>query len=179
LELGYRLKVLREAFGLSQRELAKRAGITNSNISMIEQGQISPSVQSLTKILDVFPVSLAEFFSNNLISDRSPVIYSSQMPADVSPEGALVRSCFQEGLTGDIRLSRMSIPSGSGDLIKPALQDIAGWVLSGELNLHLATRVFIVAKGDGFYIKREQLHRFVNAHAEMLELVVASLVSKQ
>ncbi|MDX1657167.1 MAG: helix-turn-helix transcriptional regulator, partial [Candidatus Competibacteraceae bacterium] len=36
-DLGARLRVVREARGLSQRELARRAGVTNGTISLIEQ----------------------------------------------------------------------------------------------------------------------------------------------
>src|SRR5690625_7931457 len=62
-DLGQRLKWVRERNGLSQRELARRAGVTNSNISMIEQGAVSPTVNSLTRLLDVIPLSLAQFFA--------------------------------------------------------------------------------------------------------------------
>lgn len=34
-ELAQRFKSLRKAYGLSQRELAKRTGVTNSSISII------------------------------------------------------------------------------------------------------------------------------------------------
>jgi len=37
LDLGARLKTIRKRLGLSQRELGKRAGVTNSTISMIEK----------------------------------------------------------------------------------------------------------------------------------------------
>ena len=62
-DLGGRLKSLREAHALSQRELAKRAGVSNAIISMIEQNRSSPSVGMLKKLLDGFPISLAEFFA--------------------------------------------------------------------------------------------------------------------
>ena len=38
--------------GLSQRELAKRAGVTNSTISLIESNGTNPSVGALKRILD-------------------------------------------------------------------------------------------------------------------------------
>ncbi len=62
LEFGRRLKLIRELFGYSQRELAKRAGITNSSISMVEQGLVSPSLHSLSLILGALPLSFADFF---------------------------------------------------------------------------------------------------------------------
>ena len=39
MDMGVRLKLVRERFGLSQRELAKRAGVTNASISLIEQNR--------------------------------------------------------------------------------------------------------------------------------------------
>ncbi len=61
--VGVRLKALREYHGWSQRELAKRAGVPNSAISVIEQGSVSPSVQSLEKVLKGFPLTLQHFFA--------------------------------------------------------------------------------------------------------------------
>ncbi len=48
---------------LSQRELAKRSGVTNSTISLIESNQMNPSVGALKRILDGMPMGLAEFFA--------------------------------------------------------------------------------------------------------------------
>ncbi|MBP8195099.1 MAG: helix-turn-helix transcriptional regulator, partial [Azonexus sp.] len=44
LDVGVRLQSIRKLKGLSQRELAKRAGVTNSTISMIEKNSVSPSI---------------------------------------------------------------------------------------------------------------------------------------
>lgn len=62
-QIGERLQAIRKFYGWSQRELAKRAGVANSAISVIEQDSVSPSVASLGKVLNGFPMSLAEFFS--------------------------------------------------------------------------------------------------------------------
>ena len=52
MDIGARLQLVRKSKGLSQRELAKRVGVTNSTISLIEQNKVSPSVSSLKKVLD-------------------------------------------------------------------------------------------------------------------------------
>ncbi len=67
--IGPRLKLLREFYGLSQRELAKRGGVPNSAISVIEQGSVSPSIQSLERVLKGFPLTLADFFAIDLDLD--------------------------------------------------------------------------------------------------------------
>src|SRR3981081_3254289 len=66
IDVGARLRGVRPTFGLSQRELARRAGVTNGLISLIEQNRVSPSVSSLRKVLDGVPMSLAEFFTLDL-----------------------------------------------------------------------------------------------------------------
>jgi transcriptional regulator with XRE-family HTH domain len=66
LDVGAHLKAVRQMYGLSQRELAKRAGVTNGLISLIEQNRVSPSVSSLKKVLDGIPMALAEFFTLDL-----------------------------------------------------------------------------------------------------------------
>ena len=63
IEIGSRLQTVRKHFELSQRELAKRSGVTNATISLVEQNKVSPSVSSLKKVLDGLPMSLADFFT--------------------------------------------------------------------------------------------------------------------
>ena len=63
LAVGARLRSVREQSGMSQRELAKRAGVTNATISLIEQESHAPSLASLHRILNAIPISMAEFFA--------------------------------------------------------------------------------------------------------------------
>ena len=64
IDVGVHLKAVRQVYGLSQRELAKRAGVTNGLISLIEQNRVSPStaVGSGDGIL----TALADFFTLDL-----------------------------------------------------------------------------------------------------------------
>lgn len=64
LDIGASLKAVRKLKGLSQRELAKRAGVTNSTISMIEKNSVSPSVSSLKKSVGWDPNVTSGFFLN-------------------------------------------------------------------------------------------------------------------
>ena len=74
IDVGGHLKAVRTMYGLSQRELAKRAGVTNGTISLIEQNRVSPSVSSLKKVLDGVPMSLAEFFTLDLQDQSAGVL---------------------------------------------------------------------------------------------------------
>ena len=55
MDIGHRLKAVRTKAALSQRELAKRSGVTNGFISQIEKNQVSPSVASCARCWKAFP----------------------------------------------------------------------------------------------------------------------------
>ena len=62
-DIGQRLRQLRQRHGLSQRELARRAGVSNATISMIESNQVSPSIAALKQILSAIDIGIADFFA--------------------------------------------------------------------------------------------------------------------
>src|SRR3984893_5519473 len=76
------LKAVRQMYGLSHREMAKRAGVTNGLIALIEQNRVSPSVSSLKKVLDGIPMSLADFFTLDL-AGKPQVFFPRDELADI------------------------------------------------------------------------------------------------
>jgi transcriptional regulator with XRE-family HTH domain len=50
-DIGVRLRQVRLANGLSQRALAKKTGVSNATISLIESNKLNPSVSVLKRIL--------------------------------------------------------------------------------------------------------------------------------
>ena len=57
-DVGTRLRKLREAHGLSQRELARRSNVSNAAISLIENNRTDPSLGLLKRVLEGIPVSV-------------------------------------------------------------------------------------------------------------------------
>jgi transcriptional regulator with XRE-family HTH domain len=57
-----KLRQLREGAGISQEELAARAGLDRSYISLVERGRRSPTVNTLAKIAAVLSVEIKDFF---------------------------------------------------------------------------------------------------------------------
>ncbi len=55
---------MREREGLTQKQLAKKSGLTQSNISNIEKGVTRPTVESLKKIADAFGKRLIVEFAD-------------------------------------------------------------------------------------------------------------------
>lgn len=56
------LKKLREKHAMTQQELADKAGVARSTISMIEQGENQPSVKLAKKLGEILDVPWENFF---------------------------------------------------------------------------------------------------------------------
>lgn len=59
IRLAMEIRALREARGLSQRELAERVGTTQSAIARLEGGNVSPSLLTLDKIAEALQAELS------------------------------------------------------------------------------------------------------------------------
>ena len=58
LDIAYALLEARENLNISQKELSKRTGVKQSNISRFESGRHSPTISTLQKIADGLGMSL-------------------------------------------------------------------------------------------------------------------------
>ncbi|MDE7087628.1 MAG: helix-turn-helix domain-containing protein [Clostridia bacterium] len=65
IEVGKRVRQLREEAGFSQNKLATKAGIAPSYIPDIEKGKKCPTVQTLGYICFGLGITLAEFFRDS------------------------------------------------------------------------------------------------------------------
>ena len=70
--LGPRLRALRLQAGLSQRELARRARMSNGAVSAIEADKVSPSVSALRQLLAPLGLSLGDFFAAEMPKEWLP-----------------------------------------------------------------------------------------------------------
>lgn len=84
MNIGKRLRRLRNDKGLTGYELEKLTGISQSIISRYETGIIEPPISSLKIICDALGISLSEFFdvNTNPIVLKELVEYSLNLPSE-------------------------------------------------------------------------------------------------
>lgn len=63
MDIGSKLKEIRTLKGLTQEELADRAELSKGFISQLERNLTSPSIATLTDILQCLGTTLGEFFN--------------------------------------------------------------------------------------------------------------------
>lgn len=61
---GKRLKFYRKKQGLSQEELAFKAGLDRTYIASVENGKRNVSIQTIAKFLNALNLSFTEFFED-------------------------------------------------------------------------------------------------------------------
>ena len=171
IDIGTRLRAVREGKGLSQRELAQRAGLTNGTVSMIEQNKTSPSVSSLKCLLDAIPMPLSEFFSEVEENGAPKYFYAADELTELSPQAAGYDAGARVSLRQLGQAARHSIqmlhetyPPGADtgpDMLKHEAEE-AGIVVSGIIEVMVADKSRVLNAGDGYLFDSRLPHRFRN-----------------
>jgi transcriptional regulator with XRE-family HTH domain len=177
LDVGARLHAIRKLKGLSQRELAKRAGVTNSTISMIEKNSVSPSISSLKKVLGGIPMSLVEFFSMDAAQDdQTQVVYKSDELIDIGSGAVTMKLVGRAFPERSLSFLDEIYPPGADtgrDMLRHEGEE-AGMLVEGRLELTVGDEVFILEQGDSYYFRSDQPHRFRNPFEQPARLVSAT-----
>ncbi len=170
LDFGARLKFIREYNGLSQRELAKRAGVPHSSISMIEQGLNSPSVNSLSKILAGIPMSIAHFFSCDITQLKDQIFRVAELEAHQKKisGNVIVQSIPMQNPSSVTRFEKVFYAPGSdtGEAPLYSAQAFSGLIVSGSIELTLNSEVSLLVAGDAFSLGAMQAYRLRNVSAK-------------
>jgi transcriptional regulator with XRE-family HTH domain len=175
IDVGGHLKAVRMMYGLSQRELAKRAGVTNGTISLIEQNRVSPSVSSLKKVLDGVPMSLADFFTLDL-QEAPQVFYSRDELTDVGDRDVSLRlvGAKRPNRSMNILHERYRPNADTGAEMLSHKGERGGIVLAGRIELTVGGQSRVLGPGDAYYFASAVPHRFRNVGSEPCEIVSAS-----
>lgn len=163
MEIGEKIKRLRLRHALTQEELADRCELSKGFISLVERDLTSPSIQTLTDILECLGTNLPAFFSEE--TDEKLVFTQEDTAVKVDAEG----------LKGQIRYL---VPSAQKNRMEPILVEMAaggetneddphegeefGFVLQGAVEIHLGKRVVRARKDDSFSFKPGEPHKLVN-----------------
>ena len=168
MDIGRKLQQVRKASGLSQRELATRAGLTNGTISLIEQNKTSPSVASLKRILDAIPMSIAEFFATLEDQGEARYFYAAEELTEIAPQaGQPGLSLRQLGnaMTHSLQMLQETYPPGAdtGPELLSHTGEEAGIVVTGRIEVTVGEQMQVLGPGDGYLFDSRLPHRFRNS----------------
>lgn len=164
MDIGEKLRQLRLQRGLTQEDMADRCELSKGFISQVERNLASPSIATLTDMLECLGSSLSQFFSE--AKDEKTVFALQDM---FVKEDA-------EGLCGSIT---WLVPDAQKNHMEPILVEMDehgetyplpphegeefGYVLSGAVYLVTGEKKTRVRTGCSFCIHPRETHYLVNA----------------
>ena len=175
IDVGTRLRTVRTTFGLSQRELARRTGVTNGLISLIEQNRVSPSVSSLKKVLDGVPMTLAEFFALDLAAAPQAFFAAEELVELGSPEvSKRLVAARRPARQLSVVHEHFAVGAATGEESIAHRGEEGGVVVRGQIELTVGDSTRVLGPGEAYYFSRQLPHRFRNIGREVCEIVSAT-----
>jgi DNA-binding XRE family transcriptional regulator/quercetin dioxygenase-like cupin family protein len=163
VNIGERLRELREERNTSMRALAKKSGLSANALSMIERGKASPSVSTLYKLAEALGISITSFFGSD--EERKQVVF---LKADERTRVSFTRGVF-EGLGGEKFVGRVepflltlenSANSGPRSMMHTGHEFVL--CLRGELEYQVERRIYQLSAGDSLLFAAHLKHRWKN-----------------
>ncbi|MGB3719742.1 MAG: aldehyde dehydrogenase [Proteobacteria bacterium] len=161
VDVGGRLRYVRERYNLSQRELAKRSGVPNSTISLIEANKVNPSIGALKRILDGVPIGLAEFFAIEPDKPRK-IFYAAEELTEIGKGGISYRQVGENLVGRALQILKERYEPGADTGRVPLVHDgeEGGIIISGRLEVTVDSERRILGPGDAYYFESRRPHRF-------------------
>jgi transcriptional regulator with XRE-family HTH domain len=163
VNIGERLRELREARNISMRALATRSGLSANALSMIERGKASPSVSTLYKLADALGISITGFFGSG--TERRQIVF---IKGDERARVSFTHGVF-EGLGGEQFVGRVepfmltlenSANSGPRSMMHTGHEFV--FCLRGELEYQVERQIYQLSPGDSLLFAAHLKHRWKN-----------------
>jgi transcriptional regulator with XRE-family HTH domain len=159
LQLGPRIRSLRQARHVTLRQLAERAGVTESFLSQVEREVASPSIASVQRIARALDLGIADLFADDLHgrlvrrADRRRISYPGLNAVD---------EFLTAGSGGRLQLILTTIEPDGGTGDEPYAHESdeeVVVVLSGSLELWVADEHHLLEEGDAIAYSSRLPHR--------------------
>jgi transcriptional regulator with XRE-family HTH domain len=164
IDVGIRLRQLREGRKVSMRTLAQMSGLSANALSMIERGKTSPSVSTLYRLADALDLPVTDFFSAE--SSRKKVVF---LKSEERPRLPFMRGLW-EGLGGEQFSGRMmpfmltlesGASSGPSSVVHTGHEFV--YCLRGQVEYQIENQVYALEAGDSLLFSAQLKHRWRNS----------------
>lgn len=158
VEIGNKIKELRNQKGLTQEELADRCELSKGFISQLENDVTSPSIATLVDILQCLGTNLKEFFND---ADDEQIVFTEadffeKTDTELHNKIEWIIPNAQKNMMEPIRVTLE--PNGSTYPDQPHDGEEFGYVLSGSVTVIIGKRSIKAKKGDTFYYTPHSEH---------------------
>jgi len=162
MSIGEKIKNLRLTHRLTQEELADRCELSKSFISLLERDLTSPSIATLTDILDVFNTTLEDFFSQKK-TEQYVFTKKDVFVKESNEEGVEINWLVYNAQKNDMEPILVQLEPESILFDHEAhFGEEFGYVMSGIIKLDIKGTTYKVKKGESFYYSSDVHHKIYN-----------------
>lgn len=147
---------------LTQEELASRADLTKGYISQLENDTTCPSIATLKDIVDVFGISMQEFFAEVVTTDD--VVFGAEARVQSTDDGTVKVVLLVPGAQNrEMDPALVTIrPGAELDEQDYHEGEEFGYVLQGKIELRLNDQLYKLNKDECFYFASDKKHTVKN-----------------
>jgi transcriptional regulator with XRE-family HTH domain len=186
--IGDRLRAERTKAGISQRELARRLGLSASLISQLESGLSKPSVGTLYAIVTELDLSLDKLLRGDDNPRRSDA--DSGSGGTTGPDSPLVHPADRKSieLASGVRWEQLTADTEQEVDFLHAIYEVGGastpdeslmrhhgreygYVVSGKMGIQLGFELFELNPGDSIAFDSTEPHRLFNMGDEPVHAI--------
>lgn len=181
-EVGTRVRALREAMGLSLRDLAERSQVSAPMLSQVERGETSPTIAIAGRIASGLDLTLSQLL--RLDEDRHVVVVRSGERRARRRGGHLVEELTPPlpGQRADVSVHTLAPGAATGGPADPPIHEPGSRetavVLEGKLDLFIDGVRHQLRANDSVTFDADLPHHFENngpAEARLVAVVAAGL----
>ena len=162
MQIGEKIKQLRIKTNLTQEELANRSELSKGFISQVERDLTSPSISTLVDILECLGTNLQNFF-NETNSDKIVFSKDDVFIQEKEDAGHTISWIIPNAQKNKMEPLLISIrKNGKSDIYSAHDGEVFGYILTGNVILHLGAKQYKVKKGESFYYKANSSYYLEN-----------------
>ncbi len=173
VDVGQRLRVLREERAISMRALARRSGLSANALSMIERGLTSPSVSTLNKLAMALEVPITAFFRAEPEKERIVFRKASERSRVPFLRG-LIEGMGGEAFDGRVEAFLLTLESGGSSgphgMIHTGSELV--FCLRGVIEYEVEGQRFTLESGDSLIFSAQMVHRWRNPSTVVANAVI-------
>jgi transcriptional regulator with XRE-family HTH domain len=184
-QIGLRLNDVRHGLHLTLSEVSRRTGVSISNLSKIENDQVSPSFDVLKKICDGLEISIEDF-----VRPGEKSLVSGRKTATHLDEGVHFTSGQYDYKAHATELSRKGMAPLEMLVRARAVEEFDHWsrhsgeeftyVLSGEIEVHTEHYApFRLVAGESAYFDSSMKHLFISVSDDDARVLSVSYDPRQ
>jgi transcriptional regulator with XRE-family HTH domain len=173
IDVGGRLRELRQERGMSMRALARASGLSTNALSMIERSRTSPSVSTLYKLANAMNIPITAFFRFEVPKQELVFRKAGKRRRVEFPLGGW------EGLGGESFIGRLESflmylepegCSGSEGLIHSGHEFV--YCLEGSIEYTVEEETYFLEEGDSLVFDAKRQHRWCNAGTNLARAII-------